>query len=342
MVPKRLEDNAVAPVKRVTLQDIADVAGVKKMVVSNALNGTRSVAPATRERVQQIALEMNYIPNFAARALTTGRTGIIAVISGPLSEPYYANVVDLLEQQIRKNGFNLMLMRTPNEVKEMMNATRNVAVDGAIAIDMLNIVKEFRSHPTIPCVSISTSERSYVDNVVIDLSAGVGEALQIMIKAKRKRIAYLVTALSMAKDSEVRARAYNAAMLAAKRTPEIINVATDFADAVERKFKAFIQENGCPDALLCQNDETAMCAFRVLSDLGYKVPKDVLLVGCDGQRHMRYFNPPLSTIVQPLEEMCDTAWKFLQRRLAEPGLPHQAAVLQGELIVRKSLIPPSK
>jgi DNA-binding LacI/PurR family transcriptional regulator len=342
MVPKRPDHSVAGRTKRVTLQDIADVAGVKKMVVSNALNGTRSVAPATRERVQQIALDMNYIPNFAARALTTGRTGIIAVISGPLSEPYYANAVDFLEQRIRENGFNLMLMRTPDEVKEMMNATRNIAVDGAIAIDMLSIVKEFRSHPTIPCVSISTSERSFVDNVIIDLSAGVHQALGIMLKAKRQRISYLVTALSMARESEVRARAYVASMRSANRVPEIINVATDAAHAVERKFKVYIQENGCPDALLCQNDETAMCAFRTLNDLGYKIPEDVLLVGCDGQRHMRYFNPPLSTIVQPIEEMCDTAWKFLQRRLANPELPHQEAILHGKLIVRKSLVSPSK
>jgi transcriptional regulator with XRE-family HTH domain len=52
--------------KRVTLQDIAEVAGVKNTVVSNALNGTRSVAPATRAKILQIAKEMNYIPNFAA------------------------------------------------------------------------------------------------------------------------------------------------------------------------------------------------------------------------------------------------------------------------------------
>ena len=84
--------------KRVTLRDIAEVAGVHVMTVSDALNDTRSVAPATRARIKVIAKEMNYVPNFAARALVTGRTGMIAVISGAMNEPYYANMVHLIEK----------------------------------------------------------------------------------------------------------------------------------------------------------------------------------------------------------------------------------------------------
>jgi DNA-binding LacI/PurR family transcriptional regulator len=194
--------------KRVTLQDIADAAGVKKMVVSGALNGTRSVAPATRKRVQQIAREMNYIPNFAARALRMGRTGIIAIISGPLSEPYYSMIVHLLEQHISAAGFHVMLMRTPSEVREVAHATGNIAVDGAIVVDMLGLVNEFKSHATIPCVSISTYQQPFVDNIIIDLRAAVDEAFGIMLAQQRERIAYLVTTQTMAQDTEVRARAY--------------------------------------------------------------------------------------------------------------------------------------
>ena len=342
MPAKTNESSAAQRPKRVTLQDIADVAGVRKMVVSNALNGTRSVAPATREKVKRIAREMNYIPNFAARALTTGRTGIIAILSGALSEPYYGNMVHLLERYIAAEGFHLMLMRSPGEVRELVNATGNVAVDGAIAVDMWGLVNEFRFHPSIPCVAIGTCEQSFVDNVIVDLSESVEEALGLMIAAKRGRIAYLVTAPSMEQPIEVRARTYLASVEKAGQAPEIVNVETDDPDVIESKFKAYINANGCPDALLCQNDETAMCAFRVFRDLGRKIPDDVLLVGCDGQRHMKDFDPPLSTIVQPLEEMCAIAWKFLQQRLSQPGLPHQSALLHGKLVVTPSLLPPSR
>lgn len=323
--------------KRVTLQDIADVAGVKKMVVSNALNGTRSVAPATREKVQRIAREMNYVPNFAARALTTGRTGIIAILCGRLNQPYYANMVHLLEQHIHAEGLNLLLVRTPKDVKELVNATGNIVVDGAIAVDMLGLVGEFNSTSHIPCVSIATIKRSLVDHVLVDLSAGVREAVNLMLADGRQRIAYVVTSEFMGRDTEVRARAYREAMQAGNRVPEVINVMAEMPADLEKNFKAYIEEHGCPDGLVCQNDETAMSAFRVLKASGYKVPTDVLLVGCDGHPHMEDFEPPLSTIVQPMEELCAKAWEFLQNRIAQPDLPHQEAIFEGKLVVRESL-----
>ncbi len=337
-------ENELLPVprpKRVTLQDIADVAGVRKMVVSNALSGKGRVAPATRERIKFLAQEMNYIPNLAARALTIGRTGMVAILTGALSEPYYAGMVHLLERHAHAGGFHVMLMHTPDEVKELVQATGDVAVDGAIAVDVLNLVSEFRSHATVPCVSISTSKQEFVDSIVVDLSAGVEQALELMLRVGRKRIAYLVTADSMALESEVRARTFVATMTKAQRHPEIINVSTDEHFAIELKFKAHLEKHGVPDALLCQNDQTAMCAFHVLRELGLRVPHDVLLAGCDGLQTMRYLTPPLSTIEQPIEEMCATAWGFLQQRINQPDLPHQFATFRGQLVVTESLLPPA-
>ncbi len=231
------------------------------------------------------------------RALTQGRTGIIAVISGPVNEPYYGTMIYLLENHLAQQNYHSMLLRTLGEVKELVNATGNLAVDGAIAVDMLNLANAFRSHPTIPCVSISTFKQHFVDSIFVDLSASVEEAIRLMLAEDRRRIAYLVTAESMALETEVRAGTYLEAMREAGRTPEIINVATDDLDVLEQNFVIYVEENGCPDARLCQNDETAMCAFEVLRELGYQVPADVLLVGCDGQRHLnisRRHSAPLS------------------------------------------------
>lgn len=336
MTSKRNVSPTVNGSKRVTLQDIAERAGVGKMVVSNALNNKRRVAPATREKILRIADELNYIPNFAARALTAGRTGIIAIISGPVNEPYYGAMIHLLENRLSAEEFHLMLLRTSREVQKLV--TGNVAVDGAIVIDMLGTINEFHSHPTIPCVSVSTTKQTFVDSIFVDLSASVAEALRLMLEAGRQRIAFLITSDTMALPREVRARTYGETMKRAGRPLEIINVATDDIDEVYRKFKAYIEEHGCPDALLCQNDETAMCAYGVLRTLGYAIPADVMLVGCDGQHNMKYFDPPLSTIAQPMETICDLAWQFLQQRIANSNLPHQAATVQGTLIVRESLL----
>ena len=336
--PKR-ESSATSRSKRVTLRDIAAVAGVHVMTVSDALNGTRSVAPKTREKVRRIAVELNYIPNSAARALVTGRSDIIAVVSGILSEPYYAHLVHHLEDHISAAGLHMLLMRTQNEVKSIIGTTGSITFDGAIVIDRMEVVEELESRSNIPCVSIGTSAPSLADCILIDLSAGVAQALELMLGAGRQRIAYLVTAPAMEHESEVRARVYRATMKEANRVPEIINVSADELPVIQRKLKEYLEQHGAPDALFCQNDEVTMCAFHVLRNLGYSIPQDVLLVGCDGQHHMEYFEPPLSTIVQPMEAICDKAWEFLQRRIAQPDLPRQQAVFNGELIVRASLQP---
>jgi DNA-binding LacI/PurR family transcriptional regulator len=328
--------------RRVTMQDIADAAGVHLMTVSNALGNTRHVAPETRERVLRLARELNYIPNNSARALAAGKTKIIAVISGAINEPYYGTMVNLVESQMDADGYKLILLRRPHEVTDLINATGSVPVDGAIGIDIFHMDEKFRSHPAVPCVSISTYEQELMDSVVVDLSDQVREALEIMREQGRQRLAYLVNARHLGLPTEIRARTYLDFMRRSGRHPEIIDIGTGAELLGRERLRFYLQTNGCPDGLLCLNDELAIHAYSVLRELGYRVPEDILIVGCDGQRHMEYFETPLSTIAQPMEEAAALAWQFLLKRIADPSLPLQRTVLKGRLIVRESLRPSSR
>jgi LacI family transcriptional regulator len=175
-----------------------------------------------------------------------------------------------------------------------------------------------------------------VDHVRIDLTRPVEEALQIMVDAGRRRIAYLVTSEAMENPREARTRAYLDFMEKVGRQPEIINIRANPFSARDL-FREHIQAHGCPDGLLCQNDDTAISAYRAVLDTGRRVPEDILMVGCDGLRHMAMFEVPLSTIEQPLEECCVLAWQFLQARMAEPDRPIQQTTREGFLIRRESL-----
>ena len=100
----------------------------------------------------------------------------------------------------------------------------------------------------------------------------------------------------------------------------------------------YIREHGCPEAIFCRNDHMALGAYRALRDHGKRVPEDVAIVGCDGIPEAKYLDAPLTTIEQPLAEMCALGWKFLKQRIENPELPQQAAVLMSDLVVRKSSI----
>ncbi|BCM92038.1 catabolite control protein A [Abditibacteriota bacterium] len=331
--------------RRVTLQDVARAAGVNVSTASDALKGTGRVAEATREKVRRIAAEHKYIPNMAARALVTGRTGMVAVVSGPLDQHYYADLVYLLETQLAVQSYRTLLLHSRQEVHDLITATGSAAVDGVIAIDMYHIVDEFlrADNKVQPCVFIGTYSPPSVDHVTVDLSFAVEEALTVMLVQKRRRIAYLVDSEPMASRTEVRAGTYLSVVERARQKPEIINLLTE-SRLVRQQFREYIRTHGCPDGLLCQNDETAIYAYRALLDMGYRVPEDVLLVGCDGLHYLEYFETPISTIVQPMKEICALAWQFLQKRIADPSLPIQKAKVGAHLIQRESLgaLPPSR
>ncbi|BCM88930.1 ribose operon repressor [Abditibacteriota bacterium] len=331
----------VRPSKPATMEDVARLAGVHSRTVADALKGTGRVAPATRERVLRIAQELRYVPNAAGRALRTGRTGTVAIFSGPLNDLFNANMVHSLEFHLTANGYDIMLLHTRREVEDLVQAARVSLVDGFIVIGINHLAEEFLrlAGDTIqPHVFIGTTNPNFADHITLELRPAVEEALQLMLDAGRQRIAYVINNRDEASHREVRMGTYLNVMKEANRIPEVIGVNTKTSpeDRIQA-IKTYIEHNGCPDALLCQNDETAIYTFRALTGLGHRIPDDVLLVGCDGLPFMEFFEPPLSTIALPSEDICALAAQFLQQRMINPGLPVQQATLQGHLMVRKSL-----
>ncbi len=98
----------------------------------------------------------------------------------------------------------------------------------------------------------------------------------------------------------------------------------------------YVEENGCPNAIFCFNDERAIATLAALRDRNYRVPEDVLLIGHDGIEDTAYHTPRLSTIEYPMEEGARLAWQFLQNRLNHPDTPLQSATLTARLLLSES------
>ena len=334
----------------VTLQDVAQRAGVHVMTVSHALKGTGRMTASTRDTICRIAAELDYKPNRAARALVTGRTGAVAVVTGPVSEHFYAHVVHLLEWELSTSQTQMILACSRQPERELEFLIQSGMVDGLIAIDAFSELRALSSKPRaiLPCVYAGVllpelAPSLSVDSIAVDLSVAAQDAVQELLDLGCQRIAYLVSNEGMAYSEDVRARTYHATMQRAGRSLEIINVdiGTDTSrrDLTRARLVQHLCKHEAPDGLLCQNDEMAIAAYRALCDVGLRVPDDVRLIGCDGLADMDYFEPPLATLVQPVEEMCALAWQFLQTRLAQPQAPLQRTVLRAQLQKRASLAP---
>ena len=128
------------------------------------------------------------------------------------------------------------------------------------------------------------------------------------------------------------------AMVAAGLKPEFIHYPlTERQRPVTRRLiQDYLREHGKPEAIFCHSDDVALGIYRGLCDAGVSVPEEIALVGCDGIEDTEYLECPLTTLVQPVAEMCAQAWLLLQQRLEDASKPAQHVMLKPALAIRES------
>jgi LacI family transcriptional regulator len=326
----------------ITLQDIAGRAGVSKMTVSAVLSGRTKnvfVSEATRQRVLALADEMGYRPNVAARALSTGRTNVVEFWAQNVNNPYFNAVFHAARRHLLAHDLSIALFEASVGAPALPGPAW--PSDGTLVFDCpwrpekLQERLDSKGAAHRPYVTLGTYHDPSGDYVAVDLYPGVVNAVEHLLARSRRRVAYLVD-LASNYPEEVRCRAYADTTRFAGAEPDYL-VSPDNSRATTRVFmREYVRTYGCPDGLFCHNDLMAVGAYRGLCDLGIRVPDDVMIVGCDGIEELEYLECPISTVSQPVEEMCELASRFLHARIEEADRPPQQQVLKAQLVVRQS------
>jgi len=324
----------------VTQAQIAKKLGVSRQLVTFALSGHPHVAKESRERILAAAEEMGYRPNPHARALRRKSTGIIALWIPDQISTHYSHVSRALGRLIKQAGQELIISEVgESDMKEIWS---NVPVDGIIAVDASEAVQqelESLVRKSTPVVSIGAYSSLKTDHVQIDFLKGTRQAMTHLIESGYKRIAH---ASFVQEDSPpaVRRLGYLNAMQEVGLEPEFIYypLSEQQRSITRQLIQDYATEQDLPDAIFCHSDDVALGIYRGLCDMKIPVPSQVALVGCDGITDTEYLEVPLTTLVQPVTEMCRTAWRFLQQRLENPSLPLQQSVLDTQLAIRESTI----
>lgn len=303
---------------RVSLSEVAKAAGVHPATVSHVLNGRDSarIAKATQERIRQVANEMGYAPNRAARALATGRSHLVALQTFDLRSTYSAEIASRLQTLLSEDGFDLMVTLVDRDLKDL-----SAYVDGVIALDYYPHADLSR----IPCpyVALGVYYPADRDAVVIDFLPGAQRSVSHLLEQGRKRIVYL-TDSDLLHASDPREEAYVLGMQSHGLEPEVIVHADRSRAAGVRAFDEHVAKHGWPDAVTCRNDELALAAMASARRAGLRVPEDLAVVGSDGIVEGTYTTPNLSTLVVPFDLVCRCAWELLNRRMADPdGRPER-------------------
>jgi DNA-binding LacI/PurR family transcriptional regulator len=333
----------------VTISDVARAAQVSKKTVSRVINNHPHVAETTRAQVRQVIDQLGYRPSMLARGLAQGKTNIVGVIidetaQDVFSYPLYSETLRGIASVLDANGLD-MLVRFSRDETSYVDLYLQRRVDGLILLSMpLNdqrletLVQNAAPFVLTQRVSETGTALAWVD---ADFESGGREAARHLIKLGHRRIGFVISPLT---------KAYVHFLLRGYRvvldqhqiaiTDDLIVTSEPYVGVSEVVITTMMQQPNPPTAFACSDDMKAIQLIQLLQNLGYVVPGDVSVIGCDDAFIARYASPPLTTIQQNAYRRGHLAAEILVGRLNASQSHQQSQVLvPTQLIVRGSTGP---
>jgi LacI family transcriptional regulator len=332
-------------VNHVTLRDVALHVGVSVTTVSNVVRNWPHVSHSTRQKVESAIRELGYRPHSLAQGLRTGQTRAIAFVVPDLSNPYFAAIVSQAETVAYTHGYTILVFNShedsQHEATCIQLATQRWA-DGLLIASTVQGAPAILDKLTIPVVAIDRVPEGYTGPFCSPDHYRVGQlATHHLLALGHERIAHL-GGPATAPSAQARQQGYSHALAQHGITYRRMSAASSAWGCEDgyRAMSALLDTEAPPTAVFASNDRMAIGALHALDARGLRVPEDVSIVGVDDIEVMRYLNPPLTTVSQPLEAMAEHGIELLLRIVHGDALDQQHLLLEPELIVRQSTAPP--
>lgn len=338
--------------KRVSIKDIAELAGVSHPTVSRALRGHGRMSTDTRNRIIAIAKEVGYTPSLVARGLVTQRSYCVGLVVPTFADPFHSQVAQGIEEEARRHKYSLFLASTEVNAQRELEVARSFhgrQVDGIIVSsswvgnDFASVIEE----TGIPMTFINNMANS--DNLYTvdhdDYSAG-RQLVEHLVTRGYQRIAFLGDERG-GRALNMRKQAWIEVLQAFGLEPELVVYGPDssidggIAGATQLLGRADALWGTPPDAIFCYNDTMAVGTMSVLRRQKLRIPDDVAVCGVDDLDIASVSEPPLTTIHQPRRAMGVRAMQILLA-LMEHETDYsldafaQHTYVPGELIIRES------
>ncbi|GAF18128.1 LOW QUALITY PROTEIN: maltose operon transcriptional repressor MalR, LacI family [Bacillus sp. JCM 19046] len=331
-----------------TIKDVAKLAGVAPSTVSRVIADSPKISAKTKARVKAVMAELGYHPNVHARNLVNKQTNVIGVIMpsvsyAPFQNPFFPEVLRGITAQANEDKYGLYLSTGQlesdiiEEVKEMVHSRR---VDGMI------LLYSTTADPVIPFLleeifrlllqTARATRRgvSYVNNDNVKAAKMLTEYLLLL---KHQRIGFI----GGRKDAYVtldHREGYCEALTSAGL--EINEGDLVYHDEVfeggEQAVIELMAQVTPPTAIIVADDLMALGVLRMLSSMGYQVPKDISVVSFNNVLMSELASPPLTTMDIQIYELGFKSAELLRKRIANPDLPMQAVKVGHRLVRRET------
>lgn len=284
--------------KRTTIKDVAKRAGVSITTVSHALSGGGVVKQETRDRIRELAKEMNYIPSWSGRNLKNLETGVICLYVEYI-RGFYGQLADAMYEVCKEAGYELNIMIAHDGSTVLDNLLSN-RVDGAIILHngFTDENAEVLRNSNLPTVFLDREIYGpRISSVLFDSYQTGRMVAEYLYQLGHRRILFVKGRDTY--DGIERRRGF-LDYLAEQGTP------ADPDDQIEGKFDRSIAMHSMetflasgrsmPTAVFAANDDSAIGCILALTAAGYSVPKDVSVVGCDNIELSQWYTPSLTTV----------------------------------------------
>lgn len=335
----------VKHIKRATIRDVAEKAGVSVSTVSRFMNSSGYVDQETATRIADAIQATHYAPSIAARSLKTQKSLIILLVVPDICNPFYSTIAKMVQRLVNEKGYVMVLYDSDESERELpaVKLAQQMYASGILlgSIDIKPSVIGALIRSNIPVVGLNAYQEYPFDTVHVQGSEGSYLATKHLLSLGHTHIGFAGgTPDSMIGKS--RREGYERAMAEAQLMPaedDIIELGFSQMDGTEMG-EYFVGKHDRPSAICCANDQIALGLLSVMHERGIVVPRDLSVTGMDDISYARTSNPGLTTMTNDGELFAKQGVKMLFDRIngAYAGEPRSVSI-EHHLVVRSSTAP---
>jgi len=334
------EEITPQPRRRAVMADVGRLAGVSHQTVSRVINGSRHVRPETRRRVLEAMRELGYSPNPVARALVTGRSQTLGVVSFDTTLYGPASTLFGIERAAHEAGYFIIVASLQAldrvSVTDAVSRLARQGVDGVLVIAPHQDAADALLHVPgdIPLVAVEAGPAGAVPLVAVDQFAGAVSATRHLLDLGHETVLHIAGPSDWL-ESQQREEGWRATLEQAGIDPPPPLVG-DWSARAGYDLGRRLAADKSVSAIFVANDQMSLGVLRAMHEAGRRIPHEVSVVGFDDVPEAPYFTPPLTTVRQDFDEVGTRSLRLLLRTIGAGGRIGSDSRVAPQLVVRSS------
>lgn len=313
-----------------TIYDIAEKAGVAASTVSRVINNKPGIKAETRERIQKLLKEYNYIPDENARGLVNKSTKLIGILMPDIRNSHHSDLAYVVEKKLREYGYCSIILNAgyePNLMAESIQILEQRKVDGIMLVGSAFqndvVMKELSERMTNTPVVLANG---YLDlpnayGILVDERSGIKQVVELLHSKGKKNIAFLGNLGTP--SSYEKLYGYRDGLAKFNLDEVIIEVTGFEKESGYTGAKKLLETYPTVDSVICAEDIMAVGVIRVLNEMNIKIPEQIAVIGVNNAIYGEISFPSITSLDNKMPETGLMAAQILVESLNGDDKPHK-------------------